>query len=178
MNRELPEVSTGQERKENQRSTCQHPLGHRKRKEFLKPSTSASLDWATLKPLTAWIIRNWKTPDEMGIPDTFRLWGKPEAALCCPPRRHWRFSPQQRRTCERPQARCRDHRVGRALSARPAPPGVRRSVARSDWLFGPSQAFFMFANPQSSPGYTISWRLACSHRLSALLIKGRVNFTW
>ena len=47
---------------------CQHLLDHIKNQESsIKASTSASL--TTLKPLTVWIMTNWKILKEMGIPD-------------------------------------------------------------------------------------------------------------
>ena len=55
-----------QKRQKNQRSYCQHPLDHRKSKR-IPEKESASL--TTLKPFTVCITTNWKTLQEMGIPD-------------------------------------------------------------------------------------------------------------
>ena len=51
----------------NQRSNCQHPLDHGKRKRVPEKSISAFLTMP--KPLTVWITINWKILKEMGIPD-------------------------------------------------------------------------------------------------------------
>ena len=58
MNQEFPDVQARfRKGQRNQRSNCQHPLGHRKSKGiFKKTSTSASL--TLLKPLTLWITTN------------------------------------------------------------------------------------------------------------------------
>ena len=58
-----------QKRQKNRRSSCQHPLDHRKSKSILE--TSALL--TTLKSLTGWITKKkkWKILKEMGITDHF-----------------------------------------------------------------------------------------------------------
>ena len=126
------------ERKKNQRSNCQHPLGHRKSKAISKPSPSASL--TTLKPLTVWIIRNWKAPDEMGIPDTCPASGEARGSSGSRlPRRHWRLLSAAPRLASRPQARPPEPPHGGSLSpdhsgqsaSLPAPQHpCSRSVAR------------------------------------------------
>ena len=50
------------------RSTCQHPLDHRKSKGILE-KISISVPLTMLKPLTVWITTNWKILKEMRIPD-------------------------------------------------------------------------------------------------------------
>ena len=55
----------GKQRK--QRSNCQHPLDHQKRKRVPEKPISALLTMP--KPLTVWITRNWKILKEMAIPD-------------------------------------------------------------------------------------------------------------
>ena len=51
---------------EEERSNCQHSLGHRKSKR-LPEKTSTLLTMP--QPLTVWITTNWKILKEMGIPD-------------------------------------------------------------------------------------------------------------
>ena len=53
---------------QNQRSNCQHPLDHRNSKK-VPEKTSISALLTMPKPLTVWIIINWKILKEMGIPD-------------------------------------------------------------------------------------------------------------
>ena len=48
--RELPDVQTGLEKAENQRSSCQHLLDHRESKEIPEKTSFASL--TTVRPLT------------------------------------------------------------------------------------------------------------------------------
>ena len=58
-----------QERQRHQRSNCQHPLDHRKSREFRKTSTLLTMP----KPLTVWKGHShnkmWKILQEMGVPD-------------------------------------------------------------------------------------------------------------
>ena len=56
-----------QKRERNQRSNCQHPLDHKKAREFQKNIHSCLLIMP--KPLTVQITTNWKILKEMGIPD-------------------------------------------------------------------------------------------------------------
>ena len=51
----------------NQRPSSQHLLDHRKNKRIPEKRTSALLTMP--KPLTVWITTNWKTLQEMGMPD-------------------------------------------------------------------------------------------------------------
>ena len=54
--RELPDVQTGLEKAENQRSSCQHLLDHRESKEIPEKTSFASL--TTVRPLTVWMTIN------------------------------------------------------------------------------------------------------------------------
>ena len=56
------------QRQRNQRSNCQYPLDHGKRKR-VSEKTSISTLLTTPKPLTVWIETLWKILKEMGIPD-------------------------------------------------------------------------------------------------------------
>ena len=61
-------ISRIQKRQRKMRSTCQHPLDHRKSKGILE-KISISVPLTMLKPLTVWITTNWKILKEMRIPD-------------------------------------------------------------------------------------------------------------
>ena len=52
----------------DQRSNCQHPLDHGESKRVPEKHLLL-LYWLTPKPLTVWIMTNWKILQEMGIPD-------------------------------------------------------------------------------------------------------------
>ena len=56
-----------QKRQRNQRSNCQHPLDHKKVREFQKNIYFCFIDYAKA---FVWITTNWKI-QEMGIPDHF-----------------------------------------------------------------------------------------------------------
>ena len=57
VNCELPDVQPGfRKAKRNQRSNCQHPLYHRKRREFQKDIYFCFIDYT--KALTLWITTN------------------------------------------------------------------------------------------------------------------------
>ena len=53
----LPAVQADLEKQKNERSNCQHPLGHRKSKR-IPEKTSISALLTTPKPLTVWITTN------------------------------------------------------------------------------------------------------------------------
>ena len=53
----------------NQRSNCKHSLDQRERRQWNSRKTSTSVSSTTPKPLTVWIIINWKALKEMGMPD-------------------------------------------------------------------------------------------------------------
>ena len=59
------------QKRQNQRSNCQHPLDHRKSKRIPGKKKSISPSLTRLKPLTVWITTNWKILKEMGMPDHF-----------------------------------------------------------------------------------------------------------
>ena len=56
MNQELPDVQDGFRKGRGKRSNCQHPLDHKKAREFQKKHLLLFL--VILKPLTVWITTN------------------------------------------------------------------------------------------------------------------------
>ena len=68
MNCELPDVQAGFRKVRNQRPNCQHPLDHRKRREFQKNIYFCFIDYAKAFD---YVEHNklWKILKEMGRPD-------------------------------------------------------------------------------------------------------------
>ena len=66
MNWEIPDAQTGFRKDQKNQEIKLLTRSQRKKRNFRKTSTSVSL--TMLKPLTVWIIKNWKTLKEMGIP--------------------------------------------------------------------------------------------------------------
>ena len=68
MNRELPDVQAGLEKAEETEIKLPTSAGSSKKEESSR-KTSISALLTMPKPLTMWIIINWKILREMGIPD-------------------------------------------------------------------------------------------------------------
>ena len=63
----------------NQRSNCQHLLNHRKRKGTPEEKKKTSASLTALKPLTVWIITNWKTLRDVNTRPPYL---PPEKSVC------------------------------------------------------------------------------------------------
>ena len=68
MNQEFPDVHLDLEKERNQRSNCQHPLDHRKAREYQKNIYFCFIDYAKAFDCVEH-NKLWKILKEMGIPD-------------------------------------------------------------------------------------------------------------